>query len=187
MEFFENLAPLLKTFWIIASFASLVFLIQTILVFAGIDGGDSDLDLDSDGDGGFGVGEYLTFRNLINFLLGFSWTGVLMYDYFSNKTILVFIAVLVGVVFVLLFFYVMVQIKKLAEDNSFRLEETIGKTAEVYLPIPNEMSGKGKILVSVKGSMHELQAITAGGRIETGAMVIVLSIENGSILKVEKL
>ncbi len=187
MEFFETLTPLLKTFWIMAIFSSLVFVIQTILVFVGIDGTDADTDFDAEVGHGVGVGEYLSFRNLINFLLGFSWTGVLMYDNFSNKSILVFIAVAVGLVFVLIFFYVMAQIKTLAEDNSFKIEETIGKTGEVYLRIRNNYSGKGKVLVSVKGSMHELPAITEGERLETGALVVVLSIENDSLLKVEKI
>ena len=37
---------------------------------------------------------------LINFLLGFSWTGISFYQSIENKTILIGISVLVGILFV---------------------------------------------------------------------------------------
>ena len=186
MEMLAEFEPLLRTFWYIAIPTSLIFLIQSALAIIGIDGGDADIDTDTDvGDAGFGA--YLSLKNLINFLLGFAWTGVFMYNDFSNKTSLVFTAILVGMAFVFLFFFVMEKMKDLAEDNSFKIEETIGQIAEVYLPIPADFEGKGKVLVNVKGSTHELQAITKGDRLETSSMVKVLSVKNNSILIVEKL
>lgn len=191
MDYFNSLEPLLRTFWFIALPVSLIFLIQTIMTFMGFDGSDGmdadfDGDLDADVDGG-GVGQYFSFRNFINLLIGFSWTGVLFYDDIANKSVLVGLAVAVGLLFLVLFFWAINQVKKLAEDNTFRLEQTIGKVAEVYLAIPADMGGKGKVLVSVQGSTHELEAITSSAtKLETGSMVKVLSIENDSILKVEK-
>lgn len=76
---------------------------------------------------------------------------------------------------------------KLSEDNSFKIEETIGKTADVYLTIPAAKSGKGKIFISVKGSTHELSAITADmAEIKNGTLVKVIGIE-GDILVVTPL
>jgi hypothetical protein len=34
------------------------------------------------------------------------------------------------------------------------------KTAQVYLTIPEAKSGKGKVLISINGAMHELDAMT---------------------------
>ena len=79
--------------------------------------------------------ELFTLRNLINFLLGFSWTGISFYQSVENKTILIGISVLVGLLFVGVFFFLIKQILKLSEDNSFKIENTINKTAEVYLTI----------------------------------------------------
>lgn len=152
----------------------------------GSDGMDADFDGDLDADGG-GVAQFFSLRNFINLLLGFSWTGVLFYDDISNKTILVLLATAVGLVFVFSFFWAINQVKKLAEDNTFRLEQAIGKLAEVYIPIPANMSGKGKVTVSVNGSTHELDAVTnSDTKLPTASMVRILSIENDSILKVEK-
>jgi hypothetical protein len=57
----------------------------------------------------------------------------------------------------------------------------------VYLSIPGNKGGKGKIQVSVKGTVHELDAITESNRIESGSMVRIIRIENNSLVVVEKL
>jgi hypothetical protein len=76
-------------------------------------------------------------------------------------------------------------VQKLAEDNSFKLTNTINKSAEVYLTIPGHKSGKGKVMISVNGAFHELQAMTENEPIQTGAVVKVVKIINGDILIVE--
>ena len=85
-----------------------------------------ETDIDSDGgDGGEMPFEIFTLRNLINFLLGFSWTGISFYQKFENKTILIVISIGVGLAFVAIFFFLIKQILKLSEDNSFKIESTI--------------------------------------------------------------
>jgi hypothetical protein len=63
----------------------------------------------------------------------------------------------------------------------------LNKTGEVYLTIPGQLAGKGKISLSVRGSVHELDAITAGDSIAVGALVRVVKIESDNLLLVEKL
>jgi len=185
MEFLEGLDPLLKSYWYIALPVSLFFLLQTIMTFIGLSGGETDIDSESgDTDLPF---EIFTLRNLINFLLGFSWTGISLYDSIENKLILILISVVVGILFIGLFFILIKQILKLGEDNSFKFENTINQTATVYLTIPESKSGVGKVQISVKGSFHELQAMTeASEKITTGSVVKIKNVEN-NILIVEKL
>ncbi|MEZ4854753.1 NfeD family protein [Flavobacterium sp.] len=190
MTFLENYDTLLKAFWYIALPISIFFLLQTIMTFLGLGGADTDTDFDTDVDGhdsGDTPFELFTLRNLINFLLGFSWTGIAFYNRFENKTILISLATIVGVIFVLLFFFLIKQILKLSEDNSFKLTDTIGKTAEVYLTIPENKTGKGKIQISVKGSVHELEAVSLNPeKITSNSMVKVVSVENQTVV-VEKI
>lgn len=185
MNFLENYEPLLKAFWYIALPVSIFFSLQTIATFIGLGGAESDADSDG-GDAGDMPFELFTLRNLINFLLGFSWTGISFYHKFENKTILIIISVLVGIIFVAVFFILIKQILKLSEDNSFKLENTLNKTADVYLTIPENKLGKGKIQISVNGAFHELEAMTTNTeKIPSGSVVKVIAIEN-SILIVEK-
>lgn len=188
MEFFENLDPLLKLFWYVAIPTSVIFLIQTILTFIGLDSSDGlEADFDGDLEGGDAPFQLFSLRNLINFLLGFSWTGISLYNSIASNAILITCSVLVGLGFVFIFFAVIRQITKLAEDNSFKLEMAIGRPADVYLRIPAEMAGKGKVMLSFKGSSRELDAMTrAHEEIPSGAVVRVLQVD-GDILIVDKI
>ncbi len=188
MEILENLEPLLKTFWYVAIPASVIFIIQTIMTFMGADAHDGvNADFDSNLSGAEAPFQLFSLRNLINFLLGFSWTGISFYTTISNKILLIIVALAVGLLFIFLFFVIMLQVQKLAEDNSFKISNTINKTAEVYLNIPEYRTGKGKVMVSVNGSYHELQAMTENAAIASGTLVKVIKIDNENILIVEKI
>lgn len=186
MEIFDNIDILLKTFWFVAIPTSIVFVIQTIMTFIGVNSSDG-LEADFDGDLGETDAPFQLFslRNLINFLLGFSWSGISFYTTISNKFILVIISLVVGILFVYLFFIIIKQLQKLAEDNSFKIINTLNKSAEVYLTIPANKNGKGKIMISVNGSFHELDAMTENDKIQSGSVVKVVKIENNNILIVE--
>ncbi len=188
MEFFESMEPLLRIFWYVALPASLIFIIQSIMTFIGMDSHDSsatDMHTDAGGDGmAFHV---FTLRNLINFSLGFSWTGISFYNMINNHFLLICIAIIIGIQFIALFFYLMIQINRLSEDNSFKIKDTIDKTGSVYLSIPERKTGKGKVQVSINGAFHELDAITEKEKIETGAAIKVLKVEDNDIVLVEKI
>lgn len=186
MEILDNLDPLLRAFWYVAIPVSLIFIIQTVMTFLGVDSSDG---LEADFDGNFGEVEapfqLFSLRNLINFLLGFSWTGISFFTTISNPIVLVALSLFVGVLFVYLFFIAMKQIQKLAENNSFDIANALHKTAEVYLTIPENKKGKGKIMISVNGAFHELEAMTENQKIQSGSVVKVVKIENNNILIVE--
>ena len=186
-EFFSDMPALQQAFWYLAFFASLIFIFQTIMTFLGTDG---SADLDADFDGDFhnveAPFELFSFRNLINFLLGFGWTGVAFYDK-MNEAFLVILAFAVGIIFVGIFFFIIKQILKLQEDNTFNLNNVLGKTAQVYINIPAHKSGSGKVQLSINGSFHELEAFTEDTeKINSGETVRIVRIEN-QVLFVEKI
>lgn len=186
MELLNDLSPLVRMFWYVAIPTSIVFLIQTIMTFMGADAHDgASADFDSNLTGTEAPFQLFSLRNLINFLLGFSWAGIALYQSIASAPLLILVALAVGTLFVFMFFVIIRQIQKLAEDNSFKITNTLHKTAEVYLPIPEMKTGKGKILVSVNGSVHELEAMTEKGRIAAGAVVKIINIEHGNVLLVE--
>ncbi|MEY3421752.1 MAG: hypothetical protein RIR48_2048 [Bacteroidota bacterium] len=186
-DFLNDADIYLKTFWYIAMPVSLIFILQSAMTFIGL----ADMDTDTDSGGEFGHSdspmELFTLRNLINFLLGFSWGGISFYTSIDNKFLLVIAAVGVGVVFVALFFYLIQQFRKLEENNTFTAQSVINQEGEVYLRIPPAGDGNGKIQVSYKGTVHELDAISESDALATGDKVIITEILPEEIAVVRKI
>jgi len=190
MDLFNSLEPLQKFFWVIALCASLVFLIQTIMTFVGlgtdadVDAGPMDSSIDSMEDGS--LSGVFSFRNLINFLLGYGWAGALLFSSIEKGWLLQVVAIAVGLVFVLAFVFMFRQVMKLSHDGSFKMSEAVGLKADVYLRIPASRSGRGKVQVSVKGSVHEVDAMTdRSEEIATGAQVKIVKVLGDDLLLVE--
>jgi len=188
MEFFTGMDPYLRVLWFIALPVSLIFVIQLILTLIGMDASDgADVDFEGDFDGGDMPFQLFSFRNLINFLIGFSWGGIAFFDKIENKFILTIVALIIGTGMLIMFFLIIRQIMKLSQDNTMKLSSAIGETATVYLSIPGENKGKGKVHVKVNETLREVDAVTDGETLPTGSMVKIIETINESILKVEKL
>lgn len=190
MDLFNSLEPLLKFFWVIACAASLVFIIQTIMTFVGlgtdtdVDAGPMDGSVDSVEDGA--LSGVFSFRNLINFLLGYGWAGVLLFDSIDKRWLLQIVAIAVGLLFVLAFVFMFRQVMKLSHDGSFKMTEAVGLKADVYLRIPAARSGRGKVQLSVKGSVHEIDAVTDNdAEIPTGGQVEIVEVLGDDLLLVK--
>lgn len=69
--------------------------------------------------------------------------------------------------------YVMRSIKRLEADRSVRLDDTIGQVGDVYLSIPAGRSGMGKVHLTAKERLTELDAMTPGEAIEAGTRILV--------------
>ena len=187
LEFLVNMDSLLRGFWYIALAASLVFVIQTVLTIIGGSGGDGvDADFDGDLDDGHAPFQFFSFRNLVNFLLGFGWGGIALYPSINNSTLVVVLAAVIGIGFILLYLVLIKQILKLSENNTFNIHDLVGKHADVYYRIPGENNGTGKVHISFKGTMHELKAYTKGEEIKTGEQVRIVTTHAGQ-LEVEKI
>ena len=187
LDFLQGMDSLQQAFWWTAIAASLIFLVQTILTLTGSDASDGiNADFDGNLDHAVAPFQLFSFRNLVNFLLGFGWAGVAFYETINNKTLLVIVAALVGIIFIVMYFVIIKQILKLSEDNTFDINKLIGKSGEVYLNIPSEKTGMGKILISLNGSNHELIAVSEKEAIQSGNIVKVIRVED-KILVVEKI
>lgn len=191
-SFLAEMEGLQRVFWIIALAASLIFIIQTVITFIGL---GTDMDVDAGPDSMDGLGDSVedgslsglfSFRNLINFLLGYGWAGVLLHDSIGSRVLLQIVAIAVGLAFVAAFVVMFRQLMKLSHDGSFKLAEAVGLTADVYLRIPASRTGRGKVQVSVKGSVHEVDAVTdSDAEIATGGHVEILAVLGDDLLLVK--
>lgn len=178
---------LLQIFWGCAVVASLIFLVQMVLTLIGMDSSDMDVDFDGANTMDLGGGLNLfTIKNFIGFLVGFGWAGVCFYNSITSSILLILVAVIVGLLFVGIFVVIYKQTKKLEHNGAFQIDEVKGTTVSVYLRIPAQGSGKGKVQVSQNGSVHELDALTDGEEIPSGAKVKVVEIVDNETVKVEK-
>lgn len=176
--------------WIIAMTTSLIFVIQMVMTFVGM---DSNADFSGDfGDTSMSElssmpFQLFTFRNFINFFLGFSWSYIVFLDIFDNQIWVVLVSTFVAifiVVGVMLIFYFL---SKMTESGNININQTIGLIADVYIPIQGNREGKGKVQLSVQNSVREFDAITAGEALKTGNIVKIIEVVEGNVLLVEKL
>lgn len=193
-EWFNQLDPVLKMYWGIAIFASIVVLIQMVMSFAGtgdVDTGDADVGFDADTDASAdsmdnaGTMHLLSIRNVFYFLLGFGWAGISLWNTIPDRTILGVVAALVGCLFVALFLFLFRQMMKLQSNGAFDINDSVGRVCDVYLRIPANKKGLGKVQISFNGSVQELDARTEGEQISSGTKVRVVRVIDSKVLEVE--
>ena len=185
LDLFQGLDTWMQVFWVCAAAGTVIFVVQMVLTLIGMDSSDMDVDFDGADTMDLGGGISLfSIKNFVNFLVGFGWAGVCLGGAIENKWLLCFVAVLVGVAFVLMFFFIKKQTKKLEHNGAFRIEDSLGKSVDVYLRIPAGKSGKGKVQVSLNGSVQEISAMTEGESIASGQKVKVVSVIDRSTVLV---
>jgi len=178
----------MKILWGITLTASLIFVIQTILTFIGADA-DTDFDVDAgnlDGfDGHSGMNLY-TFRNLVNFLLGFGWTAILLRGQIASTGWLLVVSALVGILLVVLVMYIFKWLNSMQQNGTIDVyKSAVGCQGKVYLTIPGERAGNGKIQVTINNSVREYDAQTDGETLPTGAPVRIVEVLDGETMLVE--
>ncbi len=178
------LSPMYYIYWGIALISSLVFTIQTIMLFVGF---DTDADF-SGGDVAFDVDglALVSVKTVACFLLGFGWSGVILAPLFENAWVVALISLGIGALFMFGAWILLKQVLTLSQDNTFHADKIVGYTADVYLRIPADADKSGKIMVSYEGSLHELQAFNAGAEeIPTGAKVHIVEAIDDATVRVE--
>lgn len=176
----ENLSSLQQVSFVLAVASTAIMIIFIILMLIGMDGSDSfdggvevdfDADLDFD-DIDASVDLYndepfvsisglriLTIRGVLAF---FSIGGWLVYA--LADSVRVWLALLLGVVAgavaAVLLAYAMKAAMRLENSGNLSYQSAIGKTAVVYIRVPKEASGKGKIIFNHQGRMVEVDAMT---------------------------
>lgn len=192
-----GLTVAMKILWGVTLAASLVFIIQTVLTFigadvdaAGLDGADIDAPVGdvSDADLG-GGGNLYTFRNLINFLLGFGWSVILLEDAIPSTGLRLVVAVAIGVALVALVMWLFRLLGKMQQSGNIDVyKSAIGCEGTCYLTIPAGRSGEGKVQISIGGAVREYNAQTEDAEpIATGTPIKVVDVINGITLLVSRL
>ncbi len=212
IEWWNSLEPAMKVLWAVTLSASLVFVIQTVMTFLGA-AGDSDFDINSDidtgggdiADGSMDAGaapdaggsdvehpstgmNLLTFRNFINFLIGFGWTAILLKDSVPLLGVRMLIAIVVGVALVALVMLLFKWLTSMQESGTINVyKSAVDCQGTVYLTIPGERSGEGKVQITINNSVREYAAVTDGPALKTGTRIRVVDVVSANTLLVEEI
>ena len=197
-----------KFFWFFAIPFTAVFLLQLIMLFIGLGDDTGDMTGDADFLDGFGmpdsadipegidipegvdvpddadegifpnVFKVLSIRNIITFFTIFGWAGITFYNAGTGKitTVIasIFLALVVTIIISMLFF----SILRLTESGNVNLEDAVGNIGEVYVPIPDNQSGIGKVHVTFNGVFREIDAVTPGEALPTGTKVLIIKFKD---------
>lgn len=185
-----SLSTAMQVLWAITLSASLIFVIQTVMTFLGLGDHDADFDLDTS-DGSFDADpsmNLLTFRNLVNFCLGFGWTAVLMHEKIQSNALLIIVSVIVGILLVTVVMWIFKWLSGMQQTGNIDVHKSaVGCEGKVYLTIPGERKGEGKVQITINNAVREYDAVTDGETIPTGKAIKVTEVINDYTLLVEEL
>lgn len=185
-----------QIFACIAIPSTLILLIQTILLLIGMGGGDGDMDADVDADGdidadGIGDGDGLALfsvRGIVSMLAVMGWSAMALLETALPGIVSILISVGLGLLMMFLMAYVMKAVSKLQSSGNIDIGNAVGKVAQVYIPIPENGTGAGKVHITVQEQYCEFNAITTvSNKIKTGAYVRVVAVSELGMLVVEPL
>ena len=197
IEWWNNMDLIGQIFALIAVPATLVLVVQTVLLLFGIGGDDIDADGvditgngvgDTPGDGGADGLALFSLRGIMAMAAVGGWSGLVMYEAGINITVTVVLAVAFGFMALVGIAYLMKLAMKLQQNGTLDLGYAIGKVGTVYIPVPAEMKGSGKINITMQERFIEVDAMTSAGRkLATGESVRVTATNENGMVVVEPL
>lgn len=199
LEYWNSLSDLTRFFYYLAVPATVVLVIQTVLVILGIGGSDSDVDVDTDFDtdlegadvdtvddlaesaasSGFRM---FTVKGVVAFFAIFGWVGIVMSTSGKGVVLTSLVSVIAGFGAMALVAFIFYSMSKLQYDGTFDYKDTVGCEGKVYIPLPASGKGTGKVQLTAGERFLELTAMTEeDAAIPTGTMVKIVRVE-GNVL-----
>ncbi len=205
LVWWNSLSLIAQIFYCMAIPATLLLLIQTVLLFLGLDdeGGDTAPDggADSAGDGVFdadgdpspedpsGLADLnvLTLRGIVAFFVVFGWVGAALEGSGAALYVTLAAAFLSGLATMFGLAFLMRAVLRLRASGNTDNRNAVGTAGKVYLTIPPARSGAGKVQIMLQGAYRERNAVTDEAEpIPTGAEVVVIGLSGETDLLVKR-
>ncbi len=194
LTWFTKMDLIGQIYALIAIPATLALVVQTVLVLFGIGVGDADADFDPDadlsdlaeaGDGGLVL---FSLRGILSMAAIGGWSGLVMHEAGIATVITVILSVAIGFMALVGIAWMMKLSMKLQSSGNMNLGYAIGRVGTVYIPIPENMKGAGKINLTIQERFIEIGAVTSCGRkLKTGENVRVVATDETGLVVVEPL
>lgn len=185
-----------QIFALIAIPSTLVLVVQSLLLIFGVGGGADGIDLDGDGlpdtpgfegdgDGGLAL---FSLRGITAMAAVAGWSGLVMHEAEIPLGLTVFLAAAFGFIVMVAIAWFMKLATKLQQNGNLDIGYAIGKVGTVYIPIPPNMTGSGKINLTIQERFVEIDAKTACSRkLNTGESVRITATDPSGLVVVEPL
>lgn len=198
--------------------ATLILLIQTILLCLGFGHGGAGIDFSDTsgidgagadfsghdvftnvhdgaqhftGDGGnpgdFAAFNILTIQGVVAFLCVFSWSAIILISAGANSILSIAVGFILGVLAMLLVAKVIQLSARLQQNGNININNMLGQSGTVYIPIPAYGKGTGKVNIAAGERFVEFDAITElDEALASNTQIRVCDVRSGNILVVEK-
>lgn len=180
-----------QIFWVVTIPATVIFLILLVLTIFGGDA-DADVDVDTDVDSDLASGDsipfqFISLKNIVAFFTVFGWSGIGFISAGLAPWLVILLATVCGLLMMVIMATLFYFMSQLAESGTLKMKNAVDKLGEVYLVIPANRGGMGKVQINVQGSMRTLDALTDDKEtIPTSSIIQVLDVIDDHILLVTK-
>lgn len=203
-------------FIICASFGGTILVLQLLMTFLGLGGHGLGMDMPHDVGHGFDVADHdlggdlhnagpadhsdahaahgsswlfavISFRTVIAAFAFFGLAGLAAQSADTGDINALAIAIAAGLAAMYGVYALMRSLASLRCEGTVRMQSAVGRQASVYLPIPAQNSGNGKIQINLQNRTMEYLATTLGEAIPSGATVVVTEIINSDTVRVQNL
>jgi hypothetical protein len=134
---------------------------------------------------GMSLAKLLTVQTIVAFLAFFGLTGVGVLRSGGSTTSATSMGVIVGFGVMYGVAYLMMMLKGMERSGNVDIRNAVGQEGRVYLKVPAENAGAGKVTVDLQGRRMEFQARTPGAELPTGSKVLVSRIVDNRTVEVQ--
>ena len=129
-----------------------------------------------------------TFQGIVTFLCVFAWAGILTYMGCGLIPVALIVGFVLGAAAMFGVAKIIQLMGKLAESGNIVAKKYLGETGTVYIPIPADGKGTGKVNIALGERYVEFEAITEEAcELKSGETVRVTDVRSETTLVVEKI
>lgn len=185
---------MLHVFMFCSVLGGTILVIQTLLSVIGI--GDTDMDVDFEVDvdapdgevghhhSGYSVFKVVSFRTMVAGITFFGLAGWGTLAATGNPLYAVIAAVLAGLAAIFIVYSIYKWMDSMKFQGNVSEEKLVGATGSVYVRVPPQGKGAGKVLVTQQNRTMEYEAFSADAELSTGTQIVVTKVISHSAVEV---
>jgi hypothetical protein len=137
------------------------------------------------GHGSTWLFKILSFRAVVAAMAFFGIAGLWAQSTGTSQPNVLLAAAAAGIAAMAAVYWLMQGLQKMQAEGNVRIQRALGQHGNVYLRIPANRSGSGKIQFNLQNRTMEYLAVTAGPELPTGTKVVVVGVVNPTTLEVQ--